>query len=510
MKTILKPLIILSFFGILLSSNCKSKAISAITDMSLYQGYVISPNGVAILESPGDYKKKLTVLKKGTEFKVLQDKIPDPKVGDKKFWYKVSGSDKEGFISYDEAILNQSISVFHKTEKETGGIITASNLNVRDFPGTDSKVSFQVNQFDLVKILATGSFYETIRGKSGYWQHIETEDGKQGYAFGSHITIYPMAEAKAAQARKEIEISGLVRITTDKPKFLDSPGPTGKPVSPEKIFDLIYCYSYDKSLEPKKGEFIQVSRKAQIDSKNYYFAVYQHFSGMEGCEIGAGGWIEDSSIEYYTNFDYSELTKKEATHLSSEQISALTNYHSKTNPSDVGSSLLNLKLSYIEPISWNETSGSLPLSMAYIFYGYKHDRMIDRSATGSLVNSPSFNSYDFTKVIFLKTEKGLTEISNEIWGEPTFADLDNDGKPEILLTQEERGGISYSLMGWVNGRYEPINLEFDGSSEIYDMEIRVNDDNTITTTVSKYNEATKDWDPVEKKYKYSKGKMIAL
>jgi hypothetical protein len=505
-KSCLFPIFLLALS--LLIPDCKSKSTDKGKLGGIYRGFVVSKNGVSLLKSPGNFKEKLGVIPFPSQFGILEDKIPDPKLGEKKYWYKVraeiSGKITEGFISYDEAILAQSISVFHGFPTKMGGIITANDLNVRDFPGTNSKVIFQLKQFDLVEVQSQGSFQETIHGRTGNWMEIKTLEGKQGFAFGSHIKIYPYEEALAAQARKEIEISGLIRITKDKPFFSDRPGSKSK-ISKDDLYSILQCYEYKSEAEPQKGEFIRVDRKAEVDGKFFYFARYIEVDGMEGCEVGAGGWIEESYGQFFSFEEYTKYTRQNASHLKEDGIQALINFNEALIKKGIGGyGPLNLELSGFSIPVWDARSGSPNVYIGYLYYGNRHQRSEEEKPFLRFLKDGWVGSAQVA--IFVNTEKGFTPVSDLIWGRPEFIDLDEDGKPEILLTQEERGGVSYTLLGWKGGSLVPVPLGVDGS----DMNIEITPEKHLNVQYGDYDEATDQYQIKTRTLKYQNGSVITL
>jgi len=470
-----RPLPILTlFFPLLLLASCKKKP-----EPGQHLGFVTSPNGVVLYASPGDFRTKNGILKEDETFQILQDSLPDPKLGEKKFWYEVQGaSGTKGFFSYDESLINKTVSIFTKPDPHSSwGIITATQLNVRVKPDLASPVKFQISQFSLCKILSKGSLVETVKGQVGNWVQVESEDGRQGFAFSAYINFYPEQEAKEAQERKEVSLNGFAFIK-EEPLFLSNPGGNKvKQTSPEYS-----CGELQPELFPKKGGFGQVTSKAMKDGKGYFLIEVYESQSYE-CSNFARGWIEDSMVVFYSPESFSQLTIKQPNpSLTSKDIAALQYlYHSG----------INFTETFLEPIT---TSGSgSQLYVAYVAVGLQKG---DINLSGLL-----------SKYILRRGEASSTILSNSIEGNFSYKDLDKDGMPEILAETSTRGGSDMALYGYKAGRYSVIlEASYDGYSG---RTLEFLGDDKILETNYEFDEK-ENMTKEEFRYQYSKGNLKML
>ncbi len=471
MNRFLLPLLLLLFVFV----DCKKKA-----PEGLFYGFVISPNGVTLWKAPGDFKNKVTVIKEDESFSVLKEKIADPKLGDKKFWYEIATKSGEtGFISYDEALLNKTVSIFFKPEeREDFGVVTATNLNVRERPDLASKSLTLIPQFTLVRILSKGSLEEKVKGNRGNWLEVEYQDGKNGFAFSSFINLYSEAEAKQAVARREISLSGYFLVQRN-PVFTTTPNGTKVQTQGSSEND---CGYLDVKYFPSKDEFGVVTSKAEVNGKSYYLIEMYEYRSYE-CSNYATGWIEASQGKFLTAAEFSEHTLKTAnTSLEPKDIAALRSLENANG--------INFETTTLSPLTQGGESKNLHL--LEVAFGSK--------------NSNGGGDLYIGKYLLQRGEASSTIISGEIPGELVFEDLDNDGYPEILATTSERGGNNTNLLGYKNGSYSSaMHSGFDGYSG---NSVEITPEKTVKVTTYDYTEGPERI--TETYYRYSKGILKKL
>ncbi|MCE9500546.1 MAG: SH3 domain-containing protein [Leptospira sp.] len=467
----IKKIILLTCI-LMFSFNCKKKA-------GLYKGFVVGITGVAIYKAPADLKNKVAVLLRGTEFEVLQEKIKDPALGEKRYWYEVRTNDKTGFLSYDEALINRSISVFEASKENLAGIVTVPVLNLREKPSLESGILAKLPQFSLVNVLAKGSFMEYVKEKHDRWLEISTPEGKRGFIFAGFVNLYPAVEAQAAIERKEISLNGYFQITRPGAKFTVSPD--GDAVTSDTEGQ---CGNMHPDFFPAEKEFGVVTSKSYLNGKTFYkieMVEYQEFD----CGLAASGWVNSEYGKFYDPSEFSEysLSNPSAT-LERSDISALK--------SAVGNDF-NAISSSAEALNVS-AQNSQGFYIVTAIKGYKNSR-----------NAGNYSQQQF----ILKRENGTSSIvSSPIPGELKITDLDGDGIKEVLATVSMRSSDSTTILGFVDGKY--ITVKSVSSEEGNGSHLALDSNNIITETSYLYDEAKQESKDIVLKYKYNKGKLIKL
>ncbi|MCB1160869.1 MAG: SH3 domain-containing protein, partial [Leptospiraceae bacterium] len=295
---------ILSTFLVIMFFSCKEKPKTV-----LYQGFVVGLNGVPVYKKPADYGHKISVLPVDAQFEVLEEKIPDPKLKDKRYWYEIRSGESRGYLSYNEVLINKNVSIFSQAGTKNVALITAKGgLNLRQKPGLKAKVIKVLPTNSLVEVIKQGSFMQAIKDKYDRWLEIKTTTGETGFIFAGYVNLYTKEEAELASKRKETQDSGYILITVDSPVYYENPGKD--PINPENKEFQGEGMNYKGF--PQKGEFGVVKSMVELAGKKYFKIEMVEFINYSDMYSQAMGWISADSGTYYSEEDFETYTLKNA------------------------------------------------------------------------------------------------------------------------------------------------------------------------------------------------------
>jgi hypothetical protein len=470
LKTISLSLVFVSM--IVLVSSCKKKVDKKV----LYKGYVVGDAGAMVYKKTDVHpKQKLTVMLKDTEFEILEEKIPDPKHKEKRLWYEVRQAETIGFMSYDELVVNRSVSIFTAVQKPTGAIVSVSGLNLREKPSTRAKVLTVLKKMELVEVLKQGSYMEAIKDKYDRWLEVKNSAGNIGFIYAGYASIYPLEEAKQALERKETTIDGYFLVTSENPVYLQTPG--GSPVSEAKQKDDESHFTLEGF--PTTNEFARVSTASVNGGKTYYlvetFYQYDYSVFMQ-----SKGWIEASNGTLMTPTEFSNYTLTSSPDFPPSLVSVLQSKYPNTNFIE----------SKMEPFQLQD-----PEKRPFSFY-------IMTVAQG-FSTSKGFGDKMLHTCIIKQEGGNYSIVSSDIYGSLQTYDLDSDGIPEVLSSVEERASQSYTLFAYKDGEYKEIK-----SFSNMDSYVEVSNENkTLTETFYVYDEKTQESKNMVQTYKYDQGEL---
>lgn len=428
--------------------------------------YVIGPK-VEIRKEPMRTSQVLANPGRNEKIEILGKQVQDSRIkAEGALWYKVRYKDITGYVSYEEEGIRQNISTFEPAAQGAVGIVSATNLRLRETPGLQGNVLKALPRGTVVDIVAYGSIYQTIEGKQDRWVEVATADGKKGFAFAGFLRWGSRAnlvenEKGATLLGDSAQVDTHIEIISDSPTYLASPGGTAiqeKDPSP--------CgETSDLRLLPNSGDLVKVHESQTADGKAYY-----HFTRTNG-----GVNFCDSSVSAWVSADQAMIIPDVFTHTLGDhpqkQLLAEANVHVGGN--------LNVRSAEIKEMPnltgqpgrtfWLVTGTSGVCAGGYC------------PSVGMLMEQNG------------KRYSLLGKMNN-----PTVKDLDGDGIQEIITTESERASITSTLFAYKQGRYEQV---FQHNSMGAPMETE-----GTRITVQEYS----DNGPVSKTFEYKDGVVTEL
>lgn len=269
------------------------------------RAYVTGPS-VPLYAAPSTNEPVLQVLARNSEAEILTDRIPDRVVGDRRYWYRVRVGDREGFISYDAALVQKALMTFHSVPEAQKGIVTASALRLRSAPGLTAPVITSVPRGGIVDVLMEGSFKVDIDDRSDTWLRLRLPDGREGFAFAGYVQRASAKNEAALAAYAKLEdvttLEGHFCLKSDSPRYAGQPGSDEAPGSS----DAAPCGGANQvSLLPTQaGACMTVDQRATTGGRTYY-RVSVVSGGINYCDGGAVAWIADDQGDYTADlFNY--------------------------------------------------------------------------------------------------------------------------------------------------------------------------------------------------------------
>lgn len=410
MRTILTACILL------LVTACKKEPIGI--------SYVIGPK-VEVRAEPVRTSKVIANPGRNERIEILAKQVRDSQVKtDGALWYKVRYRDLTGFVSYEEEGIRQNISTFEPAAHGSVGIVSASNLRIRETPGLQGNVLKTLPRGTVVDIVAYGSIYQSIEGKQDRWVEIRMQDGRQGFAFAGFLrreTREKISEPEKAAAvlGDSARVDTTIEITAQEPRFLSSPG--GSPVSES---DPGPCGEKSTpALLPKPGSLVKANETQTADSKVYY-----HFTmtsgGVNYCDGGVSAWIIEDDVSRIDDVFTHTLDQGHP----ERQLLAEANIHFGGN--------MNAREAEIRGMP-NLTG--------------KPDRSFYLVTGRGVCNSEYCPKRG---LLFERAGNRFTLLGK--MNEPHVQDLDGDGLQELITTDSERASVTSTLYAYKNGTYEAV------------------------------------------------------
>ena len=387
--------------------------------------YVIGPK-VEIRKEPMRTSAVLANPGRNEKIEILSKQVQDSKIkAEGAMWYKVRYKDLVGFVSYDEEGIRQNISTFEPAAQGAVGIVSASNLRLRETPGLQGNVLKVLPRGTVVDIVAYGSIYQKIEGKQDRWVEVTTPDGKKGFAFagflrwGSRSNLVE-GEKGATLLGDSETLESHIEITADSPEFLSSPG--GAAVTDN---DPSSCGEKSQlSLLPKQGDTVKVHESQTADDKTYY-----HFTitsgGVNFCDGSVTAWIAADQVQLISDLFTHTIEKDHP----QRQLLAEANAVLGGN--------LNARKAEIKGLP-NLTG--VPNRQFWLVTGRSGE-----CNSGYCPNTGLVMEQDGKKFSL------LGKMNN-----PTVEDLDGDGIQEIITTESERASVTSTLYAYRNGSYEKV------------------------------------------------------
>jgi hypothetical protein len=429
--------------------------------------YVIGPK-VEIRKEPMRTSAIIANPGRNEKIEILSKQVQDSRIkAEGAMWYKVRYRDLVGFVSYDEEGIRQNISTFEPAAQGAVGIVSATNLRLRETPGLQGNVLKVLPRGTVVDIVAYGSIYQKIEGKQDRWVEVTTSDGKKGFAFAGFLRWGARSnliegEKGATLLGDSQSLDSHIEINTDSPEFLSAPG--GASVS-EK--DPSPCGEKSElGLLPRKGDTVKIHESQTADEKTYY-----HFTitsgGVNFCDGGVTAWIAADQVQLVPDLFTHTIDKDHPQRQLLAEANAMIGGNLNARKAEI-KELPNLT-GLPNRLFWLVTARSGECNSAYC------------PSTGLVIEQDG------------KKFSLLGKMNN-----PTVEDLDGDGIQEIITTESERASVTSTLYAYKGGTYQRV---FQNDSMGQPMSVQGN-----RITVQEY--AQNDW--VSREYEYKDGQVTPL
>lgn len=203
--------------------NVAGRAAQAATDQPVATAYAIR-SAIAIQDAPTLRGKAIGTLPIGNKVEVFATRVPDVKDPEKVFWYKIryaplgAANDKpqmpvEGFIPEREEVLRENFLVFEKRAemisyrenaqgkseevKEPLAVMATTVVNLRKTPALNGEKIRTLKNGEVLSVLEQSTRSLKVDGKQGSWYLVKAEAGETGYAFGGFLVEGSLAEMGA-------------------------------------------------------------------------------------------------------------------------------------------------------------------------------------------------------------------------------------------------------------------------------------------------------------------------
>jgi uncharacterized protein YgiM (DUF1202 family) len=171
-------------------------------------------SAIAMFATPEDRAKAIATLPIGSRLEIFESRIPDKRIPDKAFWYRVKyapltadattpQTPVEGYVSEREEVLRDNLMVFEKktefqatreTEpgkfedvKEPLAVIATTSLNLRKSPALNAAVIRTLKNGEVLEVREQSAKSVEIDSRRAHWYLLEDEKGEKGYAFGGYL-----------------------------------------------------------------------------------------------------------------------------------------------------------------------------------------------------------------------------------------------------------------------------------------------------------------------------------
>ncbi|WP_165782571.1 SH3 domain-containing protein [Leptospira neocaledonica] len=249
----------------------------------------VSSNDLKAFRNPSLKSEVVFSIDKTNPYEVLATNIKDLNSTNGTPWLKIRQKDKTGFIQEENKGSKYGIQIFLAPIKERFGIVTATQLLLRDYPGSEGKVLGKLKTRETVEILAEGQNKVNIDGNSGTWAKVKSNDGKIGFVFTPYIMRGEDPNILLAQKDLEMREEGWVYILEAPDKLYDFKN--GKLKAQSKYADI------------RSEEFLPITGRLVRSDGKVYFKVYKANASRPGFEddvtvtVLAEGYISSNLVK---------------------------------------------------------------------------------------------------------------------------------------------------------------------------------------------------------------------
>ncbi|WP_158586420.1 SH3 domain-containing protein [Leptospira stimsonii] len=358
-------------------------------------------------------------------YDVLAADLPDKDSVSKLLWFKIRQKDKVGFISKEEEILKNNVLNFLPVTGDKFGLVTATQLLLRETPSTGGKILGRLATRNIVELIEEHSKKLNIDGMQGTWAKIKTKDGKTGFVFTAYLMRGISPEVLAKTETIELSQTGWALLTK----------------TPSKVFNYTNGKLIPNSEVPyeftKGAELYFTQKLITPQGKVYFYILGEKRPDYESDEeeqsrIVYSGYLPADNLKNYLS--YSKL------------------YFDNSPNSN------RALLETIDKAFDGETDLSTVMETEHSF-GKKKVYHVEVQSKSRYVN----DDFPYKRnLLILKEGKSYTNLQIGI-GDIQFEDLDGDGIDEVMVTETSgrSGDISQVLYRFNGSGFDSL-LTFSG------------------------------------------------
>ncbi|MGJ4786970.1 SH3 domain-containing protein [Leptospira koniambonensis] len=249
----------------------------------------VSRNDLKVFRSPSAKSEIVFSVDKASSYDVLITNVKDMDSTNGTPWLKIRQKDKTGFIQEENKSSKYGIQIFLPAIREKFGIVTATQLLLRDYPGSEGKVLGKLKTRETLEILAEGQNKVLIDGNSGTWAKVKSNDGKIGFVFAPYIMRGEDPNILLAQKDMEMKEEGWAYIRE----------------TPDKLYDFKNGKLKAQSESPdiRSEEFLPITGRLVRSDGKVYFKVYKADASRPGFEddvkvtVMANGYLSSNLVK---------------------------------------------------------------------------------------------------------------------------------------------------------------------------------------------------------------------
>ncbi|PJZ66901.1 hypothetical protein CH371_02045 [Leptospira wolffii] len=435
-------------------------------------GYV-SQKDVKVYAKPSLKSEVLFSLDRSKKYEILTVDVPDKDSALKLLWLKIRQDEKTGYVSREEESIKNTLSTFFPVLTNKFGLVTATQLMLRETPGVNGKVLGKLQTREIVELQEEQSKSVSIDGMTGTWAKVKTKNGQTGFVFTAYVMRDASPEALAKTKDLNLPQTGWAYLRKE----------------PKKIYNYTngkLIPSDDVSYHLTEGSSAFFNQKLITEQGKVYFHVY-----------GADGSSEYDSYESSNSVAYSGFLPADILDTYPSivrlQLSRYKGDKSKELLEAIGAAL----------------NGEADLDNVIVTdYNFGKKKLFEVETKIKTYYVKSDESATI-KILLFKDGANYSTIYKGI-GDAKFEDMDGDGIYEILATESEgrSGSISQTLYRFNGSKFEAL-ASYSRSSygsncgqiSIYGSELHRSNDNCSK-------EAEKLYSPFQ--FKLKRGKLVPV
>lgn len=393
-------------------------------------GYV-NQKDVQAYSKPSLKSEVLFALDKAKKFELLAYDVPDKDSSLKLLWFKVRQNDKVGYISREEESLKKSISNFLPVLRNKYGLVTATQLMLRESPGTNGKVLGKLPTREIIELQEEQTSTVTIDGMTGTWAKVKTKTGQVGFVFTAYVMRDSSPEILAGTKDIDLLQTGWAYVKKDPKRIYQYKG--GKLIPSDEIPSYV-----------SEGSTVYFNRKLITEKGKVYFNLY----GIDR-PYGYSDYHSDDTEVAYSGYLPAEVIDTYPTFVRL-YISTYKGSHPKDLLEAVGKSL-------------NDGADLENMEVEEHVFGKKK---IFQVKVPWKTNNVNADASDKITILFYKDNANYVLIHKGT-GDIEFSDLDGDNISEILATDIEgrSGAVNQTLYRFNGSSFETIATFSGGGYE---------------------------------------------
>ncbi|AOP32854.1 hypothetical protein A0128_02585 [Leptospira tipperaryensis] len=364
-------------------------------------------------------------LDQSSPYDVLAADLPDKDSVSKLLWFKIRQKDKVGFISKEEEILKNNVLNFLPVTGDKFGLVTATQLLLRETPSTGGKILGRLATRNIVELIEEHTKKINIDGMQGTWAKIKTKDGKTGFVFTAYLMRGISPEVLAKTDTIELSQTGWALLTK----------------TPSKVFNYTNGKLIPNSEVPyeftKGAELYFTQKLITPQGKVYFYILGEKRPNYESDE-------EEQSRIVYSGY------------LPADNLKNYPTYSKLYFDNSLNSNRALLET--IDKAFDGETDLSTVMETEHSF-GKKKVYHVEVQSKSRYIN----DDFPYKRnLLILKEGKSYTNLQIGI-GDIQFEDLDRDGIDEVMVTETSgrSGDISQALYRFNGSGFDSL-LTFSG------------------------------------------------